>query len=166
MIQRPPRFPKNKVAKILYATQIAVDAPTFVIFVNHKSRVNFAFKKWVENTIRKHFGFVGVPIVVKYRNRDEENDDHPISNNPYNNKGKRKREKSIELSTTPTSTSSRSISSSRKDTSIKHPNSTKRTPPKREGKYSNIKTGSQKRLDTMFRKVYGEKQTKKKATHR
>ncbi|MDR2416066.1 MAG: hypothetical protein LBD75_05710 [Candidatus Peribacteria bacterium] len=71
MLQRPPRFPKNKIAKILYATQIAVNAPTFIIFVNHKSRVNFAFKKWVENTIRRHFGFIGVPMVIKYRNRGE-----------------------------------------------------------------------------------------------
>ena len=71
MIQRPPRFPKNKICKILYATQIAVDAPTFIVFVNHKARANFAFKKWVENSIRKNFGFVGVPIVIKYRNRWE-----------------------------------------------------------------------------------------------
>lgn len=70
-IQRPPRFPKSKIAKILYATQIAVDAPTFVIFVNHKSRVNFSFKKWIENVIRRHFGFIGVPIVIKYKNRGE-----------------------------------------------------------------------------------------------
>jgi len=77
MIQRPPRFPKNKIAKILYATQIAVDAPTFVMFVNHKSRVNFAFKKWVENTIRRHFGFIGVPIVIKYRNRGENREEIP-----------------------------------------------------------------------------------------
>ena len=71
MIQRPPRFPKNKICKILYATQIAVDAPTFIVFVNHKVRANFAFKKWVENSIRKNFWFVGVPIVIKYRNRWE-----------------------------------------------------------------------------------------------
>lgn len=71
MIQRPPRFPKNKICKILYATQIAVDAPTFIVFVNHKSRANFAFKKRVENSIRKNFGFIGVPIVIKYRNRWE-----------------------------------------------------------------------------------------------
>jgi GTP-binding protein len=69
MIQRPPRFPKNKICKILYATQIAVDAPTFIVFVNHKARANFAFKKRVENSIRKNFGFIGVPIVIKYRNR-------------------------------------------------------------------------------------------------
>ena len=71
MIQRPPRFPKNKICKILYATQIAVDAPTFIVFVNHKSRANFAFKKWVENSIRKNFWFIWVPIVIKYRNRWE-----------------------------------------------------------------------------------------------
>ena len=71
MIQRPPRFPKNKICKILYATEIAVDAPTFIVFVNHKARANFAFKKWVENSIRKNFGFIGVPIVIKYRNRWE-----------------------------------------------------------------------------------------------
>ena len=71
MIQRPPRFPKNKICKILYATQIAVDAPTFIVFVNHKARANFAFKKWVENSIRKAFWFVWVPLVIKYRNRGE-----------------------------------------------------------------------------------------------
>ena len=71
MIQRPPRFPKNKICKILYATQIAVDAPTFIVFVNHKARANFAFKKRVENSIRKNFEFIWVPIVIKYRNRRE-----------------------------------------------------------------------------------------------
>ena len=78
MIQRPPRFPKNKICKILYATQIAVDAPTFIIFVNHKARANFAFKKWVENSIRKHFWFIGVPIVIKYRNRWESGKERDI----------------------------------------------------------------------------------------
>ncbi len=58
MITRPPRFPKNKICKILYATQVDVNAPTFVIFVNYVARANFAFKKWIENTIRKYYGFV------------------------------------------------------------------------------------------------------------
>ena len=70
-ITRPPRFPKNKVCKIMYATQVDIKAPTFLIFVNHKNRVNFAFKKWVENTIRWHFGFVGTPIVLRFKWRDE-----------------------------------------------------------------------------------------------
>jgi len=78
MIQRPPRFPKNKICKILYATQIAVDAPTFIVFVNHKARANFAFKKRVENSIRKNFWFIWVPIVIKYRNRGESGKERDI----------------------------------------------------------------------------------------
>jgi GTP-binding protein len=58
IITRPPRFPKNKICKIFYITQTDVDAPTFIAFVNHKDRANFAFKKWIDNVIRKHFGFI------------------------------------------------------------------------------------------------------------
>lgn len=70
-LTKPARFPKNKVCKIMYATQIAVDAPTFMVFVNHKNRANFAFKKWIENALRRNFGFVWVPLVIKFRERGE-----------------------------------------------------------------------------------------------
>lgn len=69
--QRPPRFPKNKICKIMYVTQVDVNAPTFMVFVNHKSRANFSFKKWIENTLRKHFGFVGTPLVIRFKDRRE-----------------------------------------------------------------------------------------------
>jgi GTP-binding protein len=52
---RPPRFPKNKICKLMYITQTEIDAPTFIVFVNHKDRANFAFKKRIDNSIRKHF---------------------------------------------------------------------------------------------------------------
>jgi GTP-binding protein len=52
-------------------TQIDVNAPTFIAFVNKKDRANFAFKKWIENVIRRNRGFVGTPIVIRFRNRDE-----------------------------------------------------------------------------------------------
>lgn len=71
IITRPPRFPKNKICKIFYITQTDVDAPTFIAFVNHKDRANFAFKKWIDNVIRKHFGFIWVPLIIKFRERTE-----------------------------------------------------------------------------------------------
>jgi predicted GTPase len=55
MIKRPPRFPKNKVCRLYYITQVDINAPTFIAFVNKKDRANFAFKKWIDNTIRKYF---------------------------------------------------------------------------------------------------------------
>lgn len=70
-IQRPPRFPKNKICRVYYVTQIDVNAPTFMIFINHKNRANFAFKKWLENTFRRHFGFVGVPLVFRFKEKSD-----------------------------------------------------------------------------------------------
>lgn len=70
-ISRPPRFPKNKTCKVLYITQIDINAPTFVVFVNHLTRANFAFKRRLENTIRKHFGFMGTPLVIRFKERKD-----------------------------------------------------------------------------------------------
>lgn len=72
MITRPPRFPKNKICKLYYITQVDINAPTFVAFINKKERANFAFKKWIENSIRKNFGFIGTPIVIRFKERHEE----------------------------------------------------------------------------------------------
>ena len=43
MLQRPPRFPKNKICKMYYITQVDINAPTFLAFVNKKERANFSF---------------------------------------------------------------------------------------------------------------------------
>jgi GTP-binding protein len=74
-ISRPPRFPKNKICKILYITQTDINAPTFVAFINHKDRANFAFTKRLENSIRKHFNFIGTPIVIKFKDREEKKEE-------------------------------------------------------------------------------------------
>jgi len=72
MIKRPPRFPKNKICKLYYITQIDVNAPTFVAFINKKDRANFAFKKWIENSIRNNFGFIWTPIVIRFKEKSRE----------------------------------------------------------------------------------------------
>lgn len=69
MITKPPRFPKNKICKVLYVTQVDVNAPTFIFFVNYVDRANFAFKKRCENTVRRHFAFVATPIVIRFKER-------------------------------------------------------------------------------------------------
>lgn len=70
-LSRPPRFPKNKICKILYITQTDIDAPTFMVFVNHKERANFAFKKRIDNGIRKHFSYIWTPLVIRFKERNE-----------------------------------------------------------------------------------------------
>ncbi len=71
MIANPPRFPKNKICKLLYITQTDIDAPTFLGFINHKERANFAFKRWLDNVLRKHFGFNAIPLVIRFKERHD-----------------------------------------------------------------------------------------------
>ncbi len=73
MIKRPPRFPKNKICKLYYITQIDINAPTFIAFINKKDRANFAFKKWIENSIRNNFWFVWTPIVIRFKEKSHDN---------------------------------------------------------------------------------------------
>ena len=72
MIKRPPRFPKNKICKLYYITQIDINAPTFVAFINKKDRANFAFKKRIENSIRNNFWFIWTPIVIRFKEKSRD----------------------------------------------------------------------------------------------
>lgn len=70
-MQTPPRFPKNKVCKFYYCTQIESAPPKFKIFINKKSNANFSFVKWIDNTIRNNFWFVWVPLVIDFAEKAE-----------------------------------------------------------------------------------------------
>ena len=66
--------PMNKRVRILYMTQGAVSPPTFVIFVDRAVKLHFAYQRFLENQIREAFGFVGSPIWIKTRARNEPSD--------------------------------------------------------------------------------------------
>ena len=72
-IKNPPRFAKNKIVKVKYITQDKDQPNRFIVFVNDKEKVNFAFKKWLENVIRKEYGFFWIPL--KFEFRDDKNND-------------------------------------------------------------------------------------------
>ncbi|MBR0421022.1 MAG: ribosome biogenesis GTPase Der [Clostridia bacterium] len=67
----PPAM-SGKRLKIYYATEVSVQPPTFVIFVNEESLVHFSYKRYMENYFRKTFGFQGTPIKIIFRNRGKE----------------------------------------------------------------------------------------------
>jgi GTPase len=60
---------KGKRLKVLYATQVAVKPPSFVIFVNEPELMHFSYQRFLENKIRDAFGFVGTPIKIFARRR-------------------------------------------------------------------------------------------------
>ncbi|MFD1336345.1 ribosome biogenesis GTPase Der [Oceanobacillus iheyensis] len=60
---------KGKRLKVLYATQVAVQPPSFVVFVNEPELMHFSYERFLENKIRDAFGFVGTPIKLFARRR-------------------------------------------------------------------------------------------------
>ncbi|HXZ80307.1 MAG TPA: ribosome biogenesis GTPase Der [Terriglobales bacterium] len=66
--ERAP-VPFSKRVRILYMTQAAVAPPTFVLFTDRDVKLHFSYERYLENQIRRAFGFVGTPIRIKVRPR-------------------------------------------------------------------------------------------------
>ena len=58
--------------KIYYSVQDGVCPPTFVVFVNNEELVHFSYKRYLENVLRKTFGFEGTPIRIFFREKTGE----------------------------------------------------------------------------------------------
>lgn len=71
MMVQPPSD-KGKRLKIYYATQIAVRPPTFALFVNDAKLMHFSYERYLENQLRKNFGFEGTPIWFKLKEKRRE----------------------------------------------------------------------------------------------
>lgn len=69
----PTPTEKGKRLKILYATQVKIKPPTFVIFVNEPEIMHFSYQRYLENKLREAFGFEGTPIqmIIRGKNEDE-----------------------------------------------------------------------------------------------
>jgi len=71
IMQVPTPQDKGRHLKIYYGTQVAVCPPTFALFVNDKELSHFSYERYIENQIRRNFGFEGVPIRLYLRNKNE-----------------------------------------------------------------------------------------------
>jgi GTP-binding protein len=59
--------PVKQAVKIYYMTQAAVAPPTFILFTDRRVKLHFSYQRFLENQIRRAFGFVGTPIWIKNR---------------------------------------------------------------------------------------------------
>jgi len=70
MVQPPSD--KGKRLKIYYMTQASVKPPSFVLFVNNMELMHYFYERYLENQLRKSFGFEGTPIRFIIREKDRE----------------------------------------------------------------------------------------------
>jgi GTP-binding protein len=64
----PPAV-KGKYIRIKYVTQLPTHAPAFAFYCNLPQYVREPYKRYLENQIRKHFQFTGVPIKIFMRKK-------------------------------------------------------------------------------------------------
>ena len=65
----PTPMIKGKRLRVYYMTQVAVNPPTFVVFVNDPELMHFSYERFLINQLRDNFDFTGTPIKVIGRKR-------------------------------------------------------------------------------------------------
>jgi GTP-binding protein len=65
----PPAMLKGKQVKIKYVQQLPTHAPAFAFFCNLPQYIQESYKRFLENKIREHWDFYGVPIRVYFRKK-------------------------------------------------------------------------------------------------
>ncbi len=60
--------------RLYYGTQVSLSPPTFAVFVNDVDTVHFSYERYLENRLRAAYPFVGTPIRLLFRAREQERD--------------------------------------------------------------------------------------------
>lgn len=68
-MMNPPKPHNGRQLRIYYASQVSVEPPTILLFVNDPELLHFSYKRYIENKLREAFGFIGTPIRIQARKR-------------------------------------------------------------------------------------------------
>ena len=75
LAEHPPPSSGRRRLQIYYATQAEVNPPTFVFFANYPMLIHFSYRRYLENVLRRKFGFEGTSIRLIFRGRDHNRDE-------------------------------------------------------------------------------------------
>lgn len=64
----PPAH-RGRIVKIKYVTQLPIAYPAFAFFCSNPSHIKDSYKAYLENQIRHHFDFTGVPVSIFFRKK-------------------------------------------------------------------------------------------------
>ncbi len=63
----PPPTMGGRAVRLYFVTQAESRPPTFVVVTNEPENVHFSYQRYIQNQIRKRFGFEGTPLRIRYR---------------------------------------------------------------------------------------------------
>lgn len=65
----PPPMSRGHNVKIKFITQLPVVVPSFAFFANYPDAIKDSYKNFLENKLREHFNYNGVPVRVFFRKK-------------------------------------------------------------------------------------------------
>jgi GTP-binding protein len=67
--RNPPPAMKGKFIQVKYVTQVQARFPSIAFFCNHPQYIQPSYERYLENRIREHFDFQGVPVRLIFRKK-------------------------------------------------------------------------------------------------
>ncbi len=64
-----PPLHRGRAVRLYYGTQVGIQPPTFLLFVNHPEGIAAPYLRYLETGLREAFGFVGTPLRFRLRAR-------------------------------------------------------------------------------------------------
>jgi GTP-binding protein len=98
LTQQPPPLRQNRRAKVFYATQVATNPPTIVLFTNGPELFDNTYQRYLLKIFRDHLPFHDVPIkmYLRHKRREEEAPEEAREDAPP--REKRRRPKNVDVS--------------------------------------------------------------------
>jgi len=62
-------YVKGRAVKIFYIHQQKTKPPTFILFSNHPELIPDNYKRYIENALRREYGFIGAPIRLIFKKK-------------------------------------------------------------------------------------------------
>ncbi len=72
VLKHAPPSSTGRRLKIYYGTQVRVDPPTFLMYINSRDLLHFSYERYLENQIREAYGFIGTPLRLSFRERERD----------------------------------------------------------------------------------------------
>ncbi len=70
--EHPSPSHAGRALRMLYGTQVRSDPPTFLIYVNDPKLGHFSYERYLLNSIRKQYPFLGTPIRLVFKSRRDD----------------------------------------------------------------------------------------------
>ena len=67
----PPTTRGGKQGRLYYGTQVAINPPSFTLFVNEAKLFGETYRRYIERQVREGLGFEGTPIKLFWRGKPQ-----------------------------------------------------------------------------------------------